>query len=80
MKTSTKHMLVVCILIILGTVAIRYSASIYGLGAILAFISGFAFTSWGGYLHIVYWEKKNRKTIVAHGFYKPTVTAINSEE
>lgn len=79
-KTSTKHMLAVCILIIMGTVAIGYSAYFYGLGAIYAFISGFAFTSWGRYLQIVYWEKKNRKTIVAHGFYKPTVAAINSEE
>lgn len=79
-KTSTKQMLAVCILIILGIVAIGYSASIYGLGAIYAFISGFAFTSWGGYLQIVYWEKKNRKTIVAYGFYKPGVVAINSGE
>lgn len=78
-KTSTKQMLAVCILIILCIVAIGYSASIYGLGAIYAFISGVAFTSWGGYLQIAYWEKKNRKTLVAHGFYKPIVTAINSE-
>jgi hypothetical protein len=78
-KTSTKQMLVVCILIIMGTIAIGYSAYFYGLGAVYAYISGFAFTSWGGYLQIAYWEKKNRKTIVAHGFYKPTVTAINSE-
>lgn len=78
-QTLTKQMLAVCILIILCIVAIGYSASIYGLGAIYAFISGVAFTSWGGYLQITYWEKKNRKTLVAHGFYKPTVTAINSE-
>jgi hypothetical protein len=78
-KTSTKQMLAVYILIILGIVAVGYSASIYGMVAVYAFISGFIFTSWVGYLQIVYWEKKNRKTIVAHGFYKPTVTAINSE-
>jgi len=78
-KTSTKQMLAVYILIILGIVAVGYSASIYGMVAVYAFISGFIFTSWVRYLQIVFWEKKNRKTIVAHGFYKPTVTAINSE-
>lgn len=79
-KTSTKQMIAVYILIILGMVPVGYFASVYGLGATLAFISGFASTYWGGYLQIVYWEKKNRKTIVAHGFYKPTVAVINSGE
>ncbi len=79
-KTSTKHMIAVNILIILGIVTVYYFASVYGLRTTLAFISGFAFTSWGGYLQIVYWEKKNRKTIVAHGFYKPTVAGITSGE
>lgn len=79
-KTSTKQMLAVCILIIMGIVVTGYSAYYYGLGAIYAFISGFSFTSWGGYLQSIYWEKKNRKTIVAYGFYKPTVAAINSGE
>jgi hypothetical protein len=76
-KTSTKHMIAVYILMIISIVIVGYFASVYGLGTTLAFISGFAFTSWGGYLQIVYWEKKNRKTIVVHGFYKPTVAAIN---
>ena len=79
-KTSTKHMIAVHILIILGIVTVGYFASVHGLGTTLAFISGIAFTYWGGYLQIVYWEKKNRKTIVAHGFYKQTVAAINSGE
>jgi hypothetical protein len=79
-KTSTKHMIAVHILMILSIVTVGYFASVYGLRTTLAFISGFAFTSWGGYLQIVYWEKKNRKTIVAHGFYKQTLAAINSGE
>lgn len=79
-KTSTKHMLAVYFLMISSIIIIGYLASIYGLGAPLAFISGFGFPSWVGYLQILYWEKKNRKTIVAHGFYKPTIAAINSEE
>jgi hypothetical protein len=79
-KTSTKHMIAVYILIILGIATVGYLASVYGLRTTLSFISGFAFTSWGGYLQIVYWEKKNRRTIVTHGFYKPTLAAINSGE
>ena len=79
-KTSTKHMIAVYILIILSTVTVGYFASVYGFGTTLAFISGFVFTSGGGYLQIVYWEKKNRKTIVVHGFFKQTLAAINSGE
>ena len=79
-KTSTKQMIAVYILIILGIVTVGYLASVYGLRTIFAFISGFVFTYWGGYLQIVYWEKKNKKTIVAHGFYKQTIGAINSGE
>jgi hypothetical protein len=79
-KTSTKKMIAIYLLIILGIVTVGYFASVYGLRTTLAFIFGFAFASWGGYLQIVYWEKKNRKTIVAHGFYKPTIAAINSGE
>ena len=79
-KTSTKRMIAVYILMIISIVTVGYFASVYGLGTTLAFISGFAFASWGGYLQIVYWEKKNRKTIVAHGFYKPTIATINSGE
>ncbi len=79
-KPSTKHMIAVYILIILGIVTVGYLASMYGSRTTFAFISGFAFTYWGGYLQIVYWEKKNRKTIVAHGFYKQTIAAINSGE
>ncbi len=79
-KTSTKHMIAVYILIILGIVTVYYFASVYGLRTTLAFISGIAFTSWSVYLQIVYWEKKNRKNIVVHGFYKPTVAGINSGE
>lgn len=79
-KTSTKHMIAVYILMILSIVTVGYFASAYGLGVTLAFISGFAFTYWGGYLQIVYWEKKNRKTIVVYGFYKQTLAAINSGE
>ena len=79
-KTSTKHMIAFYILMILSIVTVGYFASVFGLRTILAFISGFAFASWGGYLQIVYWEKKNRKTIVARGFYKQTIAAINSGE
>ena len=79
-KTSTKQMIAVYILIILGIVTVGYLASVYGSRTTFAFISGFAFTYWGGYLQIIYWEKKNRKTIVAHGFYKQTLAAINSGE
>ena len=79
-KTSTKQMIAVYILIILGIVTVGYLASVYGLRTTFAFISGFVFTYWGGYLQIVYWEKKNRKIIVAHGFYKQTLAAINSGE
>jgi len=79
-KTSTKHMLAVYILMILSIIIIGYLVSIYGWGATLAFISGFGFPSWVSYLQFLYWEKKNRKTIVVHGFYKPTVVAINSDE
>ncbi|MDW7728185.1 MAG: DUF1673 family protein [Candidatus Methanoperedens sp.] len=53
-KTSTKHMIAVHILMILSIVTVGYFASVYGLRTTLAFISGFAFTSWGGYLQIVY--------------------------
>jgi len=79
-KTSTKHMIAFYIVMILSIVTIGYFASVYGLRTTLAFISGFAFASWGVYLQIVYWEKKNRKTIVAYGFYRPTVASINSGE
>ena len=79
-KTSTKQMIAVYILIILGIVTVGYLASMYGLRTTFAFISGFVFTYWGGYLQIIYWEKKNRKTIVAYGFYKQTIVAINSGE
>jgi hypothetical protein len=79
-KTSTKHMIAVYILMIIGIVTVGYLAFAFGLGTTFAFISGISFTSLGGYLQIVYWEKKNRKTIVAHGFYKPTVAVINSGE
>jgi hypothetical protein len=79
-KTSTKHMIAFYILMILSIATVGYFASVYGLRTTLAFISGFAFASWGGYLQIVYWEKKNRKTMVVHGFYKPTVAGINSVE
>jgi hypothetical protein len=79
-KSSTNNMIAFYILMILSIVTVGYFASVYGLRTTLAFISGFAFASWGGYLQIVYWEKKNRKTIVAHGFYKQTIAAINSGE
>ena len=79
-KPSTKQMIAVYILIILGIVTVGYLASVYGSRTTFAFISGFAFTYWGGYLQIIYWEKKNRKTIVAYGFYKQTIAAINSGE
>jgi hypothetical protein len=79
-KTSTKHMIAVYILIIIGILTVGYLAFVFGLGTTIAFISGISFTSMGGYLQIVYWEKKNRKTIVANGFFKTTVAAINSGE
>ncbi|MFU8767507.1 MAG: DUF1673 family protein [Candidatus Methanoperedens sp.] len=75
-KTSTKRTLAVLILII-STVIFGYSASLYGIGKTLAFISGISFPAWFGYFQVVYWEKKNRRIIVTHGYFKPTVSVIN---
>lgn len=77
-KLSTKRMLTVYILNILSIIAFSYLWSIYGWERIPGYFIGFLLVSWVWYLQILYWEKKNRKTIVTHGYFKPTVAIINS--
>ena len=76
-KLSTKRMLALYILNIFMLIAFSYLWSVYGWGRIPGYFFGFLLVSWVWYLQILYWEKKNRKVIVTHGYFKPTVVIIN---
>ena len=56
-----------------------YLESNYGRIIAISALSGFSVTAWIKYLQIVYWETKNRKIIVTHGFLRPTFAAVSSE-
>ena len=56
-----------------------YLESNYGRIIAISASSGFLVTVWIKYLQIVYWETKNRKIIVTHGFLRPTIVIVSSE-
>ncbi len=76
-KSSTKRAIAIYIIIILSVLTIVYFWTIYGWNRIPGYFFGFLLVSWCWYLQILYWEKKNRKTIVISGYFKPTVSAVN---
>lgn len=77
-KLSTKRMLGIYILNIISIIAFGFLWSIYGWERIPGYFIGFLLVSWVWYLQILFWEKKNKKIIVTHGYFKPIVVIINS--
>jgi hypothetical protein len=76
-KPSLRRSIAVYILITLVTAVFSYLWTIYGWEGIPGYFFGFLLVSWGWYLQILYWERKNRKIIVVSGYFKPTGSAIN---
>ncbi len=71
-----RRQLVFFILIIPVLIVFGYLRS-YGQIVTISALSGFIVTTWIAYLQIVYWELKNKKVIVTHGFLWQTVVAAS---
>jgi hypothetical protein len=65
--------------ILVFILVLMYLESNYGRIIAISAFSGFSVTTWIKYLQIVYWETKNRKIIVTHGFLRSTIVIVNSE-
>ncbi len=74
-----RRQLVFFILIIPALMMVDYLMSNYGQIITISALSGFMVTTWIAYLQIVYWEIKNRKVIVTHGFLWQTVVTASPE-
>jgi len=78
MKPSKKRMLVFCIIIFLYVAAITYFMSIYDWKKGTAFLLGLGTSLfWLSYFQIVYWERKNRKTLIKSGYFNRIFVASN---
>lgn len=74
-----RRQLIFFILIIPALIVFDYLMSNYGQIITISALSGFMVTMWIAYLQIVYWEIKNSRIIVAHGFIRQTFAAVSSE-
>lgn len=71
MSYSKRAKVVIAITLILSPILFWYSGHTFGREETLAFISGFFILIWIKFFVIVYWEKKNGKTLMSdkRGFY-----------
>ncbi|HEY9245636.1 MAG TPA: DUF1673 family protein [Candidatus Methanoperedens sp.] len=72
-----RRQLIFFILIIPALIVFDYLMASYGKIITISALSGFMVTTWIAYLQIVYWELKNRKVIVTHGFLWQTVVTAS---
>ncbi|NJD77216.1 MAG: DUF1673 family protein [Candidatus Methanoperedens sp.] len=64
MNYSRKAKVVIAITLVSSPILFWYSGHTFGREETLAFTSGFLFIIWIKFFEIVYWEKKNCKTLV----------------
>ncbi|HWQ96006.1 MAG TPA: DUF1673 family protein [Candidatus Methylomirabilis sp.] len=72
-----RRQLIFFILIIPALIVFDYLMASHGKIITISTLSGFMVTMWIAYLQIVFWELKNRKVIVTHGFLWQTVITVS---
>ena len=78
MKLSKKRMLVFFIIIFLYVAAIAHFISIYDWRKVSAFLLGIGTSLlWLSYFQIVYWERKNSKTLIKSGYFNRVFVVSN---